>query len=80
VWEKGEVRTGFGVGKTPEENRPLTRQRSRWKDNIKLDLKEIGWDGVHCTDWFRIGTRSGLTVNALMNVRVAYIAGNFLIC
>jgi hypothetical protein len=36
------------VGK-PEEKIPLGRPRRRWKDNIKMDLKEIGWGGM---DWF----------------------------
>jgi hypothetical protein len=35
------------VGK-PEGNRPLGRPRCRWVDNIKIDLREIGWDGM---DW-----------------------------
>jgi hypothetical protein len=35
------------VGK-PESRRPLGRPRRRWVDNIKMDLKEIGWDGM---DW-----------------------------
>jgi hypothetical protein len=29
----------------PEGKRPLGRQRSRGMDNIKMDLREIGWDG-----------------------------------
>jgi hypothetical protein len=29
----------------PERKRPLARPKSRWKDNIKTDLKEIGIDG-----------------------------------
>ena len=29
------------VGK-PEGNRPLGRLRHRWKDNIKMDLQEVG--------------------------------------
>jgi hypothetical protein len=29
------------VGK-PEEKRPLGRPRSRWEDNIRMDLREIG--------------------------------------
>jgi hypothetical protein len=35
------------IGK-PEGKRLLGRRRrtSRWVDNIKLDLREIGWDGV----------------------------------
>jgi hypothetical protein len=34
----------------PERKRPLRRLRSRWKDNIKLPLQRIGYDGVHCID------------------------------
>jgi hypothetical protein len=33
------------VGK-PEGKRPLGRPRQRWVDNIKLNIREIGWDGV----------------------------------
>jgi hypothetical protein len=32
----------------PEGNRPLGRPRRRCVDNIKMDLREIKWDGV---DW-----------------------------
>jgi hypothetical protein len=28
----------------PEEKRPLGRPRCRWVDNIKMDLRQIGWD------------------------------------
>jgi hypothetical protein len=35
------------VGK-PEGRRPLGRSRRRWVDNIKMDLREIGWDDM---DW-----------------------------
>jgi hypothetical protein len=38
------------VGKS-EGNRPLGRPRRRWEDNIKMDLGEIGIDGVN---WFRL--------------------------
>jgi len=34
------------VGRT-EGKRPLGRPRRRWEDNIKLDLREIGIDGVN---------------------------------
>jgi hypothetical protein len=30
----------------PEGKRPLGRQRRRWADNIKMNLREIGWDGM----------------------------------
>jgi hypothetical protein len=35
------------VGK-PEGKRPLGRRRRRRVDNIKIDLRDIGWDGM---DW-----------------------------
>jgi hypothetical protein len=45
------------VGK-PEGKIPLGRRRHRWEDNIKMDLREIGWGGVVWTGliWFRIGS------------------------
>jgi hypothetical protein len=36
------------VGK-PEGRRPLGRPRHRWEDNIKMDLREVGWGGR--VDW-----------------------------
>jgi hypothetical protein len=32
------------VGK-PEGRRPLGRPRRRWEDNIKMDLRAVGWGG-----------------------------------
>jgi hypothetical protein len=29
-----------------EGKRPLERPRRRWMNNIKMDLREIGWDGM----------------------------------
>jgi hypothetical protein len=45
----GEKRNEYRilVGK-PEGKRPLGRSRRRWMDNIKMDLREVGWNG---TDW-----------------------------
>ena len=49
------------VGK-PEGIRPLRRPRRRWEDNIKMDLREVGWGGGGWTGsrWLRIGTGDGL--------------------
>jgi hypothetical protein len=43
----GEKRNAYRilVG-NPEGKRPLGRPRRRWVDNIKMDLGEIGWDGM----------------------------------
>jgi hypothetical protein len=34
----------------PEVKRPLGRPRRRWVDNIKMDLREVGWDGMNWID------------------------------
>jgi hypothetical protein len=45
----GEKRNAYRilVGK-PEGKRPLGRPRRRWVNNIKMYLREIGWDVM---DW-----------------------------
>jgi len=35
------------IGK-PEGKRPLQRPRHRWEDNIRMALRETGWEGVDC--------------------------------
>jgi hypothetical protein len=47
------------VGK-PEGRRPLGKPRRRWEDNIKLDLREVGWGAWTGSIWLRIGTGSGM--------------------
>jgi hypothetical protein len=57
------------VGK-PEGKRPMGRPRCRLVDNIKMDLSEIGWDGM---DWIDLGQDRDLwrgLVNTVMNLRV----------
>ena len=47
------------VGK-PDEEQPVRKPCRRWKDNIKVYLKEVGWGPWTGLIWLRIGTRSGL--------------------
>jgi len=57
------------VGRT-EGKRPLGRPRSRWEDNIKMDLQEVGCGGI---DWIELAQdrdRWRAVVNAIMNLRV----------
>jgi hypothetical protein len=48
VAHMGEMRNAYKmlVAK-PEETRLLRRPRSRWEDNIKMYLQEIGWEVVN---------------------------------
>jgi hypothetical protein len=57
------------VGK-PEGKRPLGRPRRRWVDNIKMDLREVGWDGRDWIDLAQDRYRWRAYVNAVMNLRV----------
>jgi hypothetical protein len=57
------------VGK-PEGKTQLGRQRRRWVDNIKMDLREIEWDGG---DWIELAQdrdQWSALVNTVMNLRV----------
>jgi hypothetical protein len=53
----GEKRNAYRIllGK-PEVRRPLVRARRRWVDSIKMDLREIGWDG----DWIDMAQEHGI--------------------
>jgi hypothetical protein len=39
----------------PGGKRPLGRPRRRWENNIKMDIREIGWGGMDWI-WLRICT------------------------
>ena len=54
----------------PEVKRPFGRPRRRWKDNIKMELQEVGCGGVY---WIELAEdrdrwRGGL--NGVMNFGV----------
>jgi hypothetical protein len=67
----GEKRNAYRilVGK-PEGRRPLGRPRRRWMGNIKMDLREIGWDGVDWIDRAKDGDKLRAFVNTVLNLRV----------
>jgi hypothetical protein len=53
----GETRNAYRilVGK-PERKRPLGRPMCKWVDNIKMDLREIGWEDM---DWIDLAQDRG---------------------
>jgi hypothetical protein len=57
------------VGK-PEGKRPLGRPRRRWVDNIKMDLREIGWYDMDWIDLAQDMDQWRALVNTIMNLRV----------
>jgi hypothetical protein len=71
VARRGELRGAYNilVGR-PEGRKPLGRSRHRWEDNIKMDLREIGFGDV---DWIHLARDRDtwwVLVNTVMNLRV----------
>jgi hypothetical protein len=54
----------------PEGKRPLGRPRRRWVDNIKMDLREIRWDGGNWIVLAQDRDQWRSLVNTVMNLRV----------
>jgi hypothetical protein len=55
----------------PDGKKSLGRPRRRWLDNIRMDLAEVGWDGV---DWIGLAQdrdRGRALVNSVLNLRVS---------
>jgi hypothetical protein len=69
----------------PEVKRPLGRPRRRWKDGIRMDLRETGWGSVEFIQLAQDSDRWRALVNAVMNpwvlvprlvIRIAYTYTN----
>jgi hypothetical protein len=67
----GEKRNAYRalVGK-PEGKKPPVRPRSRWEDNIRIDLREIGLGGIDWIDLAQDRDQWRALVNTVMNLRV----------
>jgi hypothetical protein len=71
VARKGERRGMYRVlVEKPERKSQLVRHRLRWKDNIMLDHKEIGYEGGDWIALFQDRDKWRALVNAVMNLRV----------
>jgi hypothetical protein len=54
----------------PEGKRPLGRPRRRWEDNIRMNLRELGWGGMDWIDVAQDRNQWRALVNTTMNLRV----------
>jgi hypothetical protein len=75
-WEGHVARMGEGRGVyrvlvgRPEDKRSLGRLRHRWEDNIKMDLRKKGIDGVNWIQMAQDRVQWRALVNTVMNLRV----------
>jgi hypothetical protein len=67
----GEKRNAYTIlmGK-PERKRPLGTPRRRWVDNIKMDVRDIGWDSMDWIDLTQDRDQWRDLVNMVINLQV----------
>jgi hypothetical protein len=71
VARMGEKRNAYRMlVENPEVKRPLGRPRRGWVDNIKMDLRDIGWDDMDWIDLAQDRDQWSVLVNTVMNIRV----------
>jgi hypothetical protein len=54
----------------PEGKRPLGRPKHSWVDSIKMNLREIGWDGMNWINLAQDREQWKALVNAVMSLQV----------
>jgi hypothetical protein len=54
----------------PEGNRQLGIHRRRWEGNIRLDLREMGWEDVDLMHLAQERNQRWTLLNTVMNLRV----------
>jgi hypothetical protein len=65
-----EEETVLDIGGKAGRKETIGRPRRRWVENIKIDLREIGWEGM---DWVNLAQDRDqwrALVNTVMNLRV----------
>jgi hypothetical protein len=67
VRDESEVLVGSSKGK-----RPLRRSRRRWEDNIKIDLREVGWNAADWINLVQDRNPQRILLNSITNLRVAW--------
>jgi hypothetical protein len=68
----GEKRHAYWIlVRKPEEKRPLGRPTLMWQDNIKMDLRGLGWNGVDWIDMAQDRDQWRALLNVVLNLRVS---------
>jgi hypothetical protein len=72
------MRTRYWSENLKGRQRSLEKRSRRWEDNIRMDPRETGWEGV---DWMHLAQERNQwrdLLNTVMNLRISLEAGNFL--
>jgi hypothetical protein len=68
----GEKRNPYMIlVRKPEGKRQLGRPKRKWEDNIKMDLREVGWNGMNWIDLAQDKDQWRALVNTVINLLVA---------
>jgi hypothetical protein len=65
----GEKRDAYRILVGNPEGKRLGGPRSRWMNNIKMDLREIGWCGMDWIDLAQDRDQWRVLLNTVMNLR-----------
>jgi hypothetical protein len=67
---RGGMHIGYWWESRKEVRKPLGRPRRSWVDDIKMDLRELGWDGIDWIDLVQDRDHWRALVNTIINLRV----------
>jgi hypothetical protein len=71
VTRMGKKRNTYRIlVENPEGKRPLGRSRRKWVDSIKMDPRQVGWDGMDWIDLAQDRDQWRALMNAVMNLWV----------
>jgi hypothetical protein len=73
-----KCRQNFDWGSLKRRDRPFGRPVRRWEDKIKIDLREVGFEGVAWVDMAQDGNRLRSLLNTTINLRISNTEGNVL--
>jgi hypothetical protein len=57
-------------GRKPEGKRPCGRPKRRWEDNVRKNLRELGWEGAGWMNLAQDRDQWRDVVNTVVNLRV----------
>jgi hypothetical protein len=66
----GGMKKSYKVWLEKLKGKPLARPRSRWEDNIRMNLREIRWEGVDSIHVVQNKDQWRAFVNTVLNLHV----------